>query len=179
MQCVLHDWWPLDLLRCLSTSIRSGDKSNHKCLASVQTYKRYSYFFPSVNFFQVEMAGFEALSQVLLACQSPALIAVLVVWVLICSSELWLALAEIWQRWTAKKTTYTHRTPVAAFDVFNSFVALVLLILSVLPDRCQHQLVGVTASIILNFGSYALGPLKMVKCSRNPVRSISNILGHF
>jgi len=137
MQCVLHDWWPLDLLRCLSTSIRSGDKSNHKCLASVQTYKRYSYFFPSVNFFQVEMAGFEALSQV------------------------------------------THRTPVAAFDVFNSFVALVLLILSVLPDRCQHQLVGVTASIILNFGSYALGPLKMVKCSRNPVRSISNILGHF
>merc|ERR1712093_765886 len=80
-----------------------GDKSNHKCLASVQTYKRYSYFFPSVNFFQVEMAGFEALSQVLLACQSPALIAVLVVWVLICSSELWLALAEIWQRWTAKR----------------------------------------------------------------------------
>jgi hypothetical protein len=139
------------------------------------------------------MAGFEALNQVLLACQSPyysALIVLLFIWVLVCSSELWLALVEIWQRnlsllltdtvsGAAEKTISTHKIPVAAFDVFNSFVALVLLIISVLPDRCQHESVEVTASIILNFGSYALGPLKMVRCSRNPVRSIANILGHF
>jgi hypothetical protein len=139
------------------------------------------------------MAGFEALNQVLLACQSPhyqALIVVLFVWVLVCSSELWLALVEIWQRYLSQlltdtvsgpveKTVSTHKIPVAAFDAFNSCAALVLLILSVLPGSCQHQSVEVTAYIILNFGSYALGPLKTVRCSRDPARSIANMPGHF
>jgi hypothetical protein len=139
------------------------------------------------------MTGFEALNQALLACQSPhyqALIVVLFVWVLVCSSELWLALVEIWQRYLSplltgavsgpvEKTISTYKVPVAAFDAFNSFVALVLLILSVLPGRCQHQSVKVTAYIILNFGSYVLGPLKMVRCSRDAARSIANILGYF
>jgi hypothetical protein len=139
------------------------------------------------------MTGFEALNQVLLACQSPhhqALIVVLFVWVLVCSSELWLALVEIWQRYLSplltgtvngpvEKTISSHKIPVAAFDAFNSCVALVLLVLSNLPGRYQHQSVEVTAFIILNFGSYALGPLKMVRCSRDPARSIANIVGHF
>ncbi len=138
------------------------------------------------------MTSFEALNQVLLACQSPhyqALIVVLFVWVLVCSSELWLALVEIRQRFLSpltgtvsspvEKTISSHKIPVAAFDAFNSCVALVLLVLSVLPGRYQHQSVEVTAFIILNFGSYALGPLKMVRCSRDPARSIANILGHF
>jgi hypothetical protein len=133
------------------------------------------------------MTGFEALNQVLLACQSPhysVLIVVLFIWILVCSSEPWLALVEIWQRNLSSPRTdtgaaATHKIPVAAFDVFNIFVALVLLIFSVLLDRCQHESVEVAAFIILNFGSYTLGPLKMVRCSRNPVRPVANILGHF
>jgi hypothetical protein len=127
------------------------------------------------------MTSFEALNQVLLACQSPhysALIVVLFIWVLFCSSEPWLALVEIWHRNLSSPPTdtraaeKTYKIPVAAFDVFNIFVALALLIFSVLPDRCQHESVEVAAFIMLNFGSYTLGPLKMVRCSRNPVQPV-------
>lgn len=102
MQCVLHGWYPLMCSRCLfprviiRRSLASTQKHSHPLnLINLITYQCCSNV--SINFFQVEMAGFEALNQVLLACQSPyyqELIVVLFIWVLVCSSELWLALVR-------------------------------------------------------------------------------------